>query len=39
MFDADYVYGLRRDDRLVIASVWSLNEAERASAYLAGREN
>ena len=38
MFDADYVYGLRRDtnDDLLIHAVLSLNEAERAAEYVAG---
>jgi hypothetical protein len=36
MFDADYVYGLRRDEQadVLIGSVWSLNEAARAAEYL-----
>jgi len=40
MFDADYVYGLRRDPagKRLIHAVWSLNEAERAAAYIAARE-
>ena len=38
MFDADYVSGLRRDDSgFRIASVWSLNEVQRAAEYIASR--
>lgn len=40
MFDADYVYGLRRStpNTLLIHAVWSLNEAERAAAYIAATD-
>lgn len=38
IYDADYVYALRDDgDRLLIASVFSINEPERLAAWLASR--
>ncbi len=38
MFDADYAYALRHDaDRVVISTVFSINEAERAASHFASQ--